>query len=50
MKESNDTNNTQHISENGLGELEFHLRLNNDPIYKDSIEKDIDSYIDTVSI
>jgi hypothetical protein len=42
--ESNDTSRT-HISENGLGHLEFDLRLNNDQEYKDIIEKDIDMYI-----
>jgi hypothetical protein len=34
-----------HISENGLGHLEFDLRLNNDPQYIDNIELQIDKYI-----
>jgi hypothetical protein len=34
-----------HVSENGLGHLEFDLRLNNDREYKDIIESQIDKFI-----
>lgn len=46
--ESTATSRT-HISENGLGHLDFDLRLNNDPEYKDIIEKDIDRYMKTIN-
>jgi hypothetical protein len=39
--ESTGTSRT-HISENGLGHLEFNLRLNNDPEYSYNIESQID--------
>jgi hypothetical protein len=40
----NDKNNI-HESEKGLEHLEFHLRLNNDPVNSDSIEFIIDKFI-----
>jgi hypothetical protein len=46
--ESTSTSRT-HISENGLGHLDFDLRLNNDPEYKDVIELQIDKYIKTLN-
>jgi hypothetical protein len=46
--ESTATSRT-HISENGLGHLEFDLRLNNDQEYKDNIESKIDKFIKTLN-
>jgi hypothetical protein len=40
-----DDNDTVHESEKGLEHLEFHLRLNNDPVNSDSIEFIIDKYV-----
>jgi hypothetical protein len=37
--------NTVHESEKGLEHLEFHLRLNNDPVNSDSVEFIIDKFI-----
>lgn len=41
----NNSNETVHESEKGLEHLEFHLRLNNDPVNSDSIEFIIDKFI-----
>jgi hypothetical protein len=42
---SNKDNEIVHESEKGLEHLEFHLRLNNDPVNSDSIEFIIDNFI-----
>ena len=47
-RESTATSRT-HISENGLGHLDFDLCLNNDPEYKDIIESIIDRFINTLN-
>ena len=46
LKELNNENTeTIHESENGLEHLEFHLRINNDPVNSDTIEFIIDEFI-----
>jgi hypothetical protein len=49
LSDESTATSTTHISENGLGHLDFDLRLNNDPEYKDIIEKVIDSFIKTIN-
>lgn len=47
---SNKNSQTIHESEAGLEHLEFHLRINNDPVNSDTIEFVIDEFISTLVI
>lgn len=47
---NNKTNDTIHESELGLEHLEFHVRINNDPVNSDTIEFIIDEFISNLMI
>jgi hypothetical protein len=48
--ENNENNETIHESEKGLEHLEFHLRINNDPVNSDTIEFIIDEFIECLVV